>query len=431
MKNVALLFSLSGALSLSLAAQEAITPANGQNTPEQTEFANPGAPFETLSYEQIRQLYRVQTFTTPAGARANVADLAGSIVEMQGDVAGTMSSSRGRVFLVKIDGALATLMVSPKFRNFDVMRSGNKARILVEVGDDAGFSLVAATPQLASYGEANSEKPSSGNSARPTPNSLPDEASISADNGIDLQKFHGPNTDVIIMSPMSVMTTPQGARSSVSAPAPQVFSSGTPLRGNVLSSRGSVSGTVVGRAGSRAFTNSLPPATTASASRLHSLVNEQKPAYINLVRRHNPRLTENQADEIATALLSAGVQHNLDPRFLAAVVSVESSFNVNSTSRSGAQGLGQIMPFNSRSMGMTNPYNPTQSIYGMAKILRGHLDTFGKFGSRGPLLAVAAYNAGPNAVKRAGNTVPGGAQVQRYVWKVYYRYKEFAPDMFK
>lgn len=89
------------------------------------------------------------------------------------------------------------------------------------------------------------------------------------------------------------------------------------------------------------------------------------------------------------------------------------------------------MPFNSRSMGMTDPYNPTQSIYGMAKILRGHLDTFGKFGSRGPLLAVAAYNAGPNAVKRAGNNVPGGAQVQRYVWKVYYRYKEFAPDMFK
>ena len=426
MKNVVLLLSLSGALSLSLAAQESITPTNDQTANEQTEFANPGAPFETLSYEQIRQLYRVQTFTTPAGARANVADLAGAIVEMQGEVSGTMSSSKGRVFLMRIDGALATFMVSPKFRNFDVMRSGNKARILVEVGDDAGFSLVAATPQLSSYGEAKPEKVSVERTEAAS-----NDATISADNGIDLQKFHGPNTDVIIMSPMSVMTTQQGTRKSLSAPAPQIFNSGTPLRGNVLSSRGSVSGTVVGRAGSRAFTNSLPPASSSSASRLRSLVDEQKPAYVGLVRRHNPRLTENQAEEIATALLSAGVQHNLDPRFLAAVVSVESSFNVNSTSRSGAQGLGQIMPFNSQSMGISNPYNPTQSIFGMAKILRGHLDTFGKFGSRGPLLAVAAYNAGPNAVKRAGNNVPGGAQVQRYVWKVYYRYKEFAPDMFK
>ncbi|HEY0072626.1 MAG TPA: lytic transglycosylase domain-containing protein, partial [Abditibacteriaceae bacterium] len=425
MKNLALLCSLSGALATTLAAQESIAPAVSNN--QQTEFANPGAPLETLSYEQIRQLYRVQTFTTPASARANVAELSGAIVEMQGDVSGTMSSNKGRVFIMKIDGALATFMVSPQFRNFDVMRSGNRARILVEVGDDAGFSLVAATPQLASYGESSPEKPDPSKSPRATTN----DAIISGDSGINLEEFHGPNTDVIIMSPMSVMTTADGKRNSLSAPAPQVFKSGTPLRGNVLSSRGSVSGTVVGRAGSRAFTNALPPAGGTSNSRLRSLVDEQKPAYINLVRRHNPRLTENQAEEIAAALLSAGVQHNLDPRFLAAVVSVESSFNINSTSRSGAQGLGQIMPFNSRSMGMTDPYNPTQSIYGMAKILRGHLDTFGKFGSRGPLLAVAAYNAGPNAVKRAGNNVPGGAQVQRYVWKVYYRYKEFAPDMFK
>ena len=46
------------------------------------------------------------------------------------------------------------------------------------------------------------------------------------------------------------------------------------------------------------------------------------------------------------------------------------------------------------------------------------------------LLAVAAYNAGSGAVRRAGYKVPGGSQVQRYVWKVYYRYKQFAPDMF-
>ena len=232
------------------------------------------------------------------------------------------------------------------------------------------------------------------------------------------------------MSPMTVMTTPQGSRPSTATGAPQVFSSGTPLRGNALSSRGSVSGTIVGRAGSRALAGSLPPATSSN-SRLQSLTDEQKPAYMALVRRHNARLSDQQVEEIASALLGAGMQHNLDPRFLAAIVSVESGFNVNSTSSSGAQGLGQIMPFNSRTMGISDPYNPTQNIYGAAKMLRGHLDEFNRFGSRGPLLAVAAYNAGVNAVKRAGNNVPSGSQVQRYVWKVYDRYKEFAPDMFK
>lgn len=421
------------ALLFPVAAQDSISPVGTANSfvpaPNggQTEFSNPGAPLETLSYEQIRQLYRVQTFTTPAGARANVATLAGSIVEMQGDVSGMMSGNKGRVFVMKIDGALASFGVAPKFRNFDVMRSGNKARILVEVGDDAGLSIVAATPQLAAYGNAD------GNVNGAATRSAPGAPSITADsgrNGINFEDFQGPDSDVIIMSPMTTMTSPQGARPSVSAPSPQVFSSGTPLRGNVLSSRGMSSGVIVGRAGSRALTNSLP-AATSSNSRVQSLIDEQKPAYMNLVRRHNARLNEQQVDEIATALLSAGVRHNLDPRFLAAIVSVESDFDVRCTSGSGAMGLGQLMPFNCRDLGIRDPFNPTENIYGTAKLLRGHLDDFSRFGARGPLLAVAAYNAGPNAVKRAGNNVPNGAQVQRYVWKVYARYKEFAPDMFK
>ncbi len=423
MKKIALL-CCSLALTGPLWAQESITPQNGAE--KKTEFANPGAPLETLGYEQIRQLYRVQTFTTPAGARANVATLAGSLVEMQGDVTGTMSSSKGRVFIMKIDDTLASFGVSAKFRNFDVMRSGNKARVLVEVGDDAGFSLVAATPQLVSYGSATGNAdgtiaPQSGT------------ATIISDNGkdgINLENFRGPNSDVIVAPPMTTMTSPEGMRAGGTSGAPQVFSSGTPLRGNQLSSRGTVSGTIVGRAGSRALTSSLPPANSSKA-RLQSLVDEQKPAYKALVHRHNARLSEPQVEEIASALLGAGVKHNLDPRFLAAIISVESDFDIKCTSNSGAQGLGQLMPFNSRDLGIRNPYNPTENIYGTAKLLRGHLDDFNRFGARGPLLAVAAYNAGPNAVKRAGNNVPNGAQVQRYVWKVYNRYKEFAPDMFK
>ncbi len=96
-------------------------------------------------------------------------------------------------------------------------------------------------------------------------------------------------------------------------------------------------------------------------------------------------------------------------------------------------GLGQLMPFNIPEAGLRNKsdaWNPTLNVLGTARLLRGHLNDY-KDRADGPLLAVAAYNAGPGAVRRAGYRVPPGAQVQRYVWKVYYRYKAFAPDMFK
>jgi soluble lytic murein transglycosylase-like protein len=93
-------------------------------------------------------------------------------------------------------------------------------------------------------------------------------------------------------------------------------------------------------------------------------------------------------------------------------------------------GLGQIMPFNLRGLGIQNAWNPDENIRGCARMMRQLLN---KFGSQpnGTLLAVAAYNAGPNAVVRAGYRVPNGSQVQGYVWKIYNRYKAFAPEMFQ
>ena len=147
------------------------------------------------------------------------------------------------------------------------------------------------------------------------------------------------------------------------------------------------------------------------------------------MRRYNKKLKPEVVSEIAEALLRAGAKYEMDPRFLAAIIAVESDFDVNCLSNSGAMGLGQLMPFNLPECGVKNPWNPTENIFGTARLLRGHLN---EFGSRpnGTLLAVAAYNAGPGAVRRAGYQVPPGAQVQRYVWKVYYRYKEFAPELF-
>ena len=151
------------------------------------------------------------------------------------------------------------------------------------------------------------------------------------------------------------------------------------------------------------------------------------------MRRFNKKLSDAQTEEIARALLGAGYANNMDPRFLAAIIAVESDFDIYCLSSSGAMGLGQLMPFNIPEAGLktkADAWNPTKNVYGTARLLRGHLNDY-LDRPNGTLLAVAAYNAGPGAVRRAGYKVPSGAQVQRYVWKVYYRYKDFAPEMFK
>jgi soluble lytic murein transglycosylase-like protein len=73
--------------------------------------------------------------------------------------------------------------------------------------------------------------------------------------------------------------------------------------------------------------SAVAPPRRVAGQRAELDVDAQVPAYAALVRRHNPRLNDSQADEIATALVTHGYAHNIDPRFLAAVVCVESGFN--------------------------------------------------------------------------------------------------------
>jgi len=109
--------------------------------------------------------------------------------------------------------------------------------------------------------------------------------------------------------------------------------------------------------------------------------------------------------------VAAAQKYGLDPAVLAAVGKVESGFNPNAVSRAGATGLMQFMPATAAGMGI-DPSDPRQAIDGAGRYLSTQLARFGSLD-----LALAAYNAGPRAVERAGG-IPPYPETQNYVRKV-------------
>lgn len=109
---------------------------------------------------------------------------------------------------------------------------------------------------------------------------------------------------------------------------------------------------------------------------------------------------------------AAGARHGVDPALLAAVAKAESSFDPAAVSRSGAEGLMQLMPGTAAALGVTDSFDPAQAVDGAARLLKDHLARFGTVE-----LALAAYNAGPGAVTRHGG-VPPYRETQEYVKKI-------------
>jgi soluble lytic murein transglycosylase-like protein len=118
--------------------------------------------------------------------------------------------------------------------------------------------------------------------------------------------------------------------------------------------------------------------------------------------------------KIADVATEAGI----DPVLFDALVAQESGYNPGARSHVGAMGLTQLMPGTAKALGVTDPYDPEQNLRGGAKYLAGLLKRFNS-----PELALAAYNAGPGRVERAGNRVPEIAETRNYVNKIMADYR--------
>jgi soluble lytic murein transglycosylase-like protein len=119
---------------------------------------------------------------------------------------------------------------------------------------------------------------------------------------------------------------------------------------------------------------------------------------------------------IERAARSAAVR----PELVRAVIVVESAFNPRAVSKRGAQGLMQLRPSTARHYGVSDAFDPEQNITAGAHYLR---DLMARFGNDLEL-ALAAYNAGEDAVERYGRSIPPFSETRQYVPNVMRVYRK-------
>jgi soluble lytic murein transglycosylase-like protein len=133
---------------------------------------------------------------------------------------------------------------------------------------------------------------------------------------------------------------------------------------------------------------------------------------------HQPPAEPNLTDaELHQLLANAGAAHNLDADLLASVVREESDGQTHAVSRAGAQGLMQLMPGTAAQLGVADAFAPSQNVRGGT----AYLDSLLKRYHDNLTLALAAYNAGPEAIDR-WHGVPPYRETQLYVARVIHEF---------
>jgi len=130
-----------------------------------------------------------------------------------------------------------------------------------------------------------------------------------------------------------------------------------------------------------------------------------------------PSVEKLSDSDLQPMLAQAGTAHDLDADLLASVVRAESGGHARAVSRTGAQGLMQLMPGTASDLGVRNSFAPSENIRGGTAYLDALLK---KYNDNLPL-ALAAYNAGPAAVDR-WHGIPPYRETRAYVARVIHEY---------
>ena len=129
--------------------------------------------------------------------------------------------------------------------------------------------------------------------------------------------------------------------------------------------------------------------------------------------------------KFAPTIARAAKVHRLPPALLHAVITAESAYDPAAVSRAGAVGLMQLMPGTAKRYGVRNRRDPTDNVAGGTHYLRDLLNLF----DNNVVLALAAYNAGENAVINYGHRIPPYHETQTYVRRVLKYYNKYKKTM--
>ena len=132
------------------------------------------------------------------------------------------------------------------------------------------------------------------------------------------------------------------------------------------------------------------------------------------IRATRPLASPRRRERFEPLIQEHAGRQALRPDLVRAVIQVESGFNPRALSPKGAMGLMQLMPATARELGVYDPYDPAENIRGGTAYLRRLIDRY----DGNEELALAAYNAGSNAVDRYGRAVPPYRETRQYVKKV-------------
>lgn len=151
-----------------------------------------------------------------------------------------------------------------------------------------------------------------------------------------------------------------------------------------------------------------------------SFKNWKEKSYSNIKLLSNKKL-QNRYHPL---IVKAANRYQLEPAFIHAVITAESSYQRTAVSSAGAKGLMQLMPVTAKRFGVNDPFDARQNINAGTQYLYKLLKEF-----KTKELALAAYNAGEGTVRRNNRQVPPYPETKKYITKVISFYNHYKDNL--